>query len=1166
MTFIVGAATAGCASTPPPRALTDAERTLVGPRTDALRQERPALIEEAESFLRRAKRAQEAGETEDAVVLAQSSSARYRMADDLVAAAKADVLAARLSASLSPDEQRQLETDRFLEITDRIDALVQRLDERAATAPPDPIRDEAKAALLEAREKQSEAIGEDAPRLAPVVYAKAVSHIGTAVESLELASYRVSLRESQRAQAEFARAMSEAKAPPESDEGDAVATTDADPKDRGRAAEKAIVRAKAARARAESVPGATMTPDFAGGSALLEAAVSSFEDEVFDEARSLAGEAKRNFDAAAKTKPPKDDDARVSRSALGPRDLRERTEEMLVAMQLRRAELIGAGADETCRAPFGEFQAVVALAKERLEKNDVLRAWEFTIRAQERIKRCERSMAGMGMVAPASADETAPSADDAALRAAALSALQAARVELASARRRDPRSALLTAGRGLLNSAQTGFDRGGYREASALAGQAQQILRSVKAAASPAARVQPPPPPADAPVSAAQQRAESAVGEAAEAQLAALERGAKNEEMASPDRLLTTAQRSLGAKKWTNAARLAARARGQYERLARGSGEESGDDPTCRQANAEQARLRSTLLGPNRLDASRRESARSLFDAAQRELDADNCRAALSLATEARRIALPGAAPAAAREGASPSAEAPPVPTGSSGAVTGPAEPWRAAFDAIDRATSLRDQARARAAGTSAAASFNRGVTALGRAQDAYRAKNWEVAERQAKSAARAFESVPATPAPAVDSSGNETVTVAGEAGATRAQPAPRGRVVVGGGEPWRKPYFVVYRALEQRRAAEKAVTDATKPKLEEGTKLLGTARKLWDAGGYDDAAAKARRASTLFAEVLAAAAEGAEGQSDGKEDEEQPAPATREEADAALREAKVVQKLCQRDDCRDRDFEALTRAEEAIASAQSAFEATKYGYAVELAEKATASLNEILAKPRKSTEPPPVDPELKAKAEEALRTAEVQQELCAPRACEKIDLEAWLLAQKDLSAAKSARADGDFERAARLAAQAEGAYRAIEKTAPEFVIPDDAGAVKRSGDQLYVSPAISFASGSTTITPASQPGLEALAKVLIANASRLEKVDVLGFTDNSGNAALNKQLSARRAKSVRAALIRLGVPADILAAEGRGEEAPIADNTTAAGRKANRRVEVHFVLKKETP
>lgn len=70
-------------------------------------------------------------------------------------------------------------------------------------------------------------------------------------------------------------------------------------------------------------------------------------------------------------------------------------------------------------------------------------------------------------------------------------------------------------------------------------------------------------------------------------------------------------------------------------------------------------------------------------------------------------------------------------------------------------------------------------------------------------------------------------------------------------------------------------------------------------------------------------------------------------------------------------------------------------------------------------------------------------------------------------------------------------------------------------------------------------------------------KLSVEGHTDNVGNAASNKQLSEARAKSVTAAITAAGIDAKRLNAAGFGQEKPVADNRTEAGRAKNRRVEL---------
>ena len=65
------------------------------------------------------------------------------------------------------------------------------------------------------------------------------------------------------------------------------------------------------------------------------------------------------------------------------------------------------------------------------------------------------------------------------------------------------------------------------------------------------------------------------------------------------------------------------------------------------------------------------------------------------------------------------------------------------------------------------------------------------------------------------------------------------------------------------------------------------------------------------------------------------------------------------------------------------------------------------------------------------------------------------------------------------------------------------------------------------------------------------------GYTDNTGSSAFNMTLSQQRADTVRQFLITQGLSPDTISSKGLGPADPIADNSTAAGRKQNRRVEI---------
>jgi OOP family OmpA-OmpF porin len=73
-------------------------------------------------------------------------------------------------------------------------------------------------------------------------------------------------------------------------------------------------------------------------------------------------------------------------------------------------------------------------------------------------------------------------------------------------------------------------------------------------------------------------------------------------------------------------------------------------------------------------------------------------------------------------------------------------------------------------------------------------------------------------------------------------------------------------------------------------------------------------------------------------------------------------------------------------------------------------------------------------------------------------------------------------------------------------------------------------------------------------------KIVVEGHTDNEGTPEANLRLSLERAESVRQALIALGLPPDQVGSAGYGDTRPVALNTTAEGRRQNRRVDFVFV------
>jgi outer membrane protein OmpA-like peptidoglycan-associated protein len=104
----------------------------------------------------------------------------------------------------------------------------------------------------------------------------------------------------------------------------------------------------------------------------------------------------------------------------------------------------------------------------------------------------------------------------------------------------------------------------------------------------------------------------------------------------------------------------------------------------------------------------------------------------------------------------------------------------------------------------------------------------------------------------------------------------------------------------------------------------------------------------------------------------------------------------------------------------------------------------------------------------------------------------------------------------------------------------------------------INFRTGSDVPPQDAQLALAKSAEVLKAceKNGKTVKLNVGGYSDNVGPAGTNLALSKKRAEAVRAFLVKHGVSADSLTAQGFGDAHPVADNSTASGRFANRRID----------
>ena len=100
----------------------------------------------------------------------------------------------------------------------------------------------------------------------------------------------------------------------------------------------------------------------------------------------------------------------------------------------------------------------------------------------------------------------------------------------------------------------------------------------------------------------------------------------------------------------------------------------------------------------------------------------------------------------------------------------------------------------------------------------------------------------------------------------------------------------------------------------------------------------------------------------------------------------------------------------------------------------------------------------------------------------------------------------------------------------------------------------IEFETGKAAIKKKSFALLDKIALIFIENSNYV--IEVQGHTDNTGKAEVNKKISQQRADQVMQYLVKKGVPAERMTAVGYGQDMPIADNSTKAGRQKNRRVE----------
>ncbi|MEM1150832.1 MAG: OmpA family protein [Pseudomonadota bacterium] len=143
------------------------------------------------------------------------------------------------------------------------------------------------------------------------------------------------------------------------------------------------------------------------------------------------------------------------------------------------------------------------------------------------------------------------------------------------------------------------------------------------------------------------------------------------------------------------------------------------------------------------------------------------------------------------------------------------------------------------------------------------------------------------------------------------------------------------------------------------------------------------------------------------------------------------------------------------------------------------------------------------------------------------------------------------------LAGAAVGAYMDEQERKLREATAGTGIEVSRQGDNIALNmpSSITFDVNSSAIKPAFQTPLNDVARTLVEYPKT--SVDIVGHASSDGDDAYNQQLSERRAASVQSYLLTQGMRPVRVQSYGFGETRPIADNATAEGRAANRRVEI---------
>ena len=194
-------------------------------------------------------------------------------------------------------------------------------------------------------------------------------------------------------------------------------------------------------------------------------------------------------------------------------------------------------------------------------------------------------------------------------------------------------------------------------------------------------------------------------------------------------------------------------------------------------------------------------------------------------------------------------------------------------------------------------------------------------------------------------------------------------------------------------------------------------------------------------------------------------------------------------------------------------------------------------------------DEDARRRAQAEAAQAQAQAAQAQAEAQQQAALSQQQLAQAQAATAQAAAAEADRQRQEAIRQKEEMRARLLAQLNQVLQTRDTARGL------IVSMPDVLFDFNKYTLKPEARERLARISGIVLAYPDL--KLQIEGYTDSIGADEYNLELSQKRADGVRAYLISSSVPPDHVNSQGFGKSNPVADNSTAAGRKLNRRVDM---------